>query len=259
MDEVTSTLRPGGYWDGLNVVDNPALMVPRVAKARRPSREERLFNIALYAAVKLAQEGIAVTATTLHSENPDVPERLYAELLTSPKFLGALEDRGIQLVTTGGLSPHQMSALAIYFDMTSRLSHAQKLKAAGVTEAVWRGWMRQPAFSAGVNQLAEGILQDAKPVMLQRLAEAADAGEKWAIVFGLEVTGRHDRRDQGVDMNALLLTIFTVLDEENVAAGTMARIAARVKEIIGAGAPLTPRVVPVAGYSTPPEIEEPTL
>jgi len=254
MSEV-STLRPGTYWDGVNVVDNPALMVPRVAKRPRPSREEHLFSVALYAAGKLAQEGIAVTATTLHAENPDVPERLYADLLTSEKFLQALEERGIQLVTTGGLSPRQMSALAIYLDMTSQLTHAQKLRAAGVSEATWRGWMRQPAFAAAVNELAEAILQDAKPVMLQRLAEAADAGQKWAIVFGLEVTGRHDHRDQGIDINALLLTIFTVLDEENVASGTMARIAARVKEIIGAGAPLVPRVVPVTGYSEPAQLE----
>jgi hypothetical protein len=253
VTEPARRLQAGSEWDRLNILDNPAFSRVRVGVPPRTSKEERVFNTALYAAMKLAQEGVAVTAETLNGENSEIPKRVYVDLLGNEKFQDALEARGIRTSTVAGLSPHQMSALAIYLDMSTKLTHAQKLKAARVTEYMWRGWMRNPEFAAHLNGLAEGILQDVKPVALQRIAEAVDDGERWAIELGLEITGRHDRRNTNVDVGAILLEVFTALDEAGIPNQVMGDIAAKIKNRIGAGVPLAPQVVQVVARPAAPQ------
>jgi hypothetical protein len=235
--EVDRLLRPGTYWDGVEVVDNPAFQQLRQTRAPQPSREERLLSSAIYAAEQLHRQSIPVTPETLHDENGDISFAIWRDLYASEKFLSALEQRGIALPSQSGLTPQQLSALAIYMDMSAKMTHPQKLKAAGVTEAQWQGWRRQPLFEAYLAETAEGLLTQSVPVALQRIAEATDAGERWAIELGLEMTRRHDRRDRAIDVSALLLQVFSVLDDEGVPDVVLGRIAGRIREMMGQAAP----------------------
>jgi len=137
-----------------------------------------------------------------------------------------------------GMTPEQLSAAAVYFDSTSKMSHKQKLQAAGITELRWRGWMKEPAFARYVGEIGESILREAQPVALVRIAESIDKGERWAIELGLEITGRHDRREKSVDINQLLMGIFGILDDEVGDPKVLAKIAEKVKLMIGGGAPV---------------------
>lgn len=227
----------------IEVADNPLFTS---APRNYTSKAERIFATALHSAEMAQRMGLPITAGGLWDVNKEIPERLYSELLQTQRFQNALEDRGIALPSATGLSHQQLSALAIYTNMSVPANHAQRLKLAGVTEARWRGWLRQRAFSEQLAQLSEETLKDAQPMMLQRVTEAIDAGQRWAIELGLEVTGRHDRRKETVDVNMVLMAIFGILDEEVADVAVLQRISGRVKAMMGAGAAPVLQITPAA-------------
>lgn len=220
---------------GMNVVGN-AVFASRTER-RRVSAEQRFFDSAVYAAEMCQRQGWAVTSDTLRMVNGELPTKLLADLIESEKFQHALEERGIPLVHSKGLSPEQNAALAVFFDMSTPATLPQKLKMAGVSQSKWNGWLRQAPFLTRYNQLAEDILKGTPALALQRLHQHVDHGNIKAIELTLEMTGRHDRRKEQVDVNALLMGIFGVLDEF-VDADTMRMVSDRVKQLMGGGGPV---------------------
>lgn len=232
-------LKPGEYWTGVDVASDPAFQRhgPVRSPQRRPSKQEQLFARAMYAAEMVHRTGLPVTPQTLHQENGDISLKMWQELLASEKVQAGLEERGIPLVSTTGLSPEQLAAAAIYLDTTNPLTHAQRLRAAGVSAAQWRSWMRQPLFAEYVGRAAEDDLQNAVPMLRQRVLQKADEGERWAVELGLEMTGAHDRRNQGVDVGQVLMLVFSVLDDAGVEQQMLSKIAERLRARLGIAPP----------------------
>lgn len=250
------TIVSPGDWDPVRGIVNDPVFASRVPARRRPSHAERFFASAVYAAVQADRGGYAVTVETMAVFNPELKKTDLAALLTTDKFQRALTERGIPLPSESGLSAEQLMAAAIYLDMTTSMSHAQKLRAAGITDAKWRGWLRQPAFAEHVSALSEDAIAAAKPVALTRLAQLADEKNLKAIEFVLEITGRHDRRKETFDVTQMLRAIFAVLDEEIAplpgGVGVLERIASKVKAMMGTGA------APVLQINPAPIQEPPT-
>lgn len=255
----THELEPEAQWRDVVVADDPAFAALRPSHVRRNTAQETLLGKAVYAAVALQRQGLPILAETLHAENGNISHRQWRELLESEKYLEALEERGITVGTVRGCTPPQMSALAIYFDTTLKMNHTQRLRAAGVRSAQWQGWLRQAPFAAEYSRLAEERIRGAEGLALQRTAEAVDAGERWAIELTLEITGRHDRRPRSVDLNALFMGLYTILDDEGIPGETLARIGSRVKDMLGGGAPqpqgVTITVPAAAAPEGPMELE----
>lgn len=248
-----SIVTPGTWDEQAGIVHSPvfATRAPR----RLPSAAHRIFSAAIYAAEQADRAGHAITVESMATFNPELPKKVLADLLTTTKFQVALEERGLALPSASGLSPEQLAAAAIYLDMTTPMSHAQKLKAAGITDAKWRGWLRQPKFAQLVSQVSEEALRAAEPVALQRLSQLVDDSNLKAIEMVLEITGRHDRRKETVDVNQLLLAIFTVLDDEISplpgGVDVLNKINTRVRAMMGGG-----QAAPVMQISpTGPDIE----
>jgi hypothetical protein len=221
----------------------------------RPTPEQLLFARVVYTAAQLHREGIAITAVNLHQYNMDVRELDAAEILSTPLFADAMAEQGIPLMATPGLSPEQLAAIAIYMDMTVPLRHAQKLKAAGVTQAKWNGWMRQAEFARHINQLATDITKASGPVARQRLAQLVDEGNLAAITLTFEMEGIHDRRKETVDANAMLMGIFNILDEEVYDRAILERIAARIKVELMGQAPILKITQPALGQPIEGELQ----
>ena len=240
------TLQPGEHWDGLKIVGNP--VYDRVPVRKKPSKEQVFFSRVVQAASDLQREGIAISPRTVWQFNPSLPEILVAEIFATPAFAAALEERGIPLSPHPGLSPEQMACLLIYMDMTVPMSHAQKIRAAKVTEAQFRGWMRQPEFASRMNQLGGDTLVDAIPIAKQRLAQLVDSGNLPALTLLFEMTGVHDRRKETFDVNGLLMQIFSILDEEVPDVAILERIADKIKSRLMDQAP-------VLKISTAPPLE----
>lgn len=208
-----------------------------VAPRKKPSLEERFFAQVVFALQQLRDAGISPTPQSIHGMNPDLPVKQLGELMQTERFALACEELGISLSDTPGLEPAQVAALAIYLDTSVSATHSQRLRAAGVTSAQWKGWMRQPVFASFLQNAAGQAVFDAIPAAQQRIAEAAGAGERWAIELLLEMTGIHDRRGDGVDARALLERVFTVLDEE-LDSHAFDRVSGRLRAAAGQQMPL---------------------
>lgn len=244
-------------WDEIQEQDRQAAFVSRQPRPRPPSRAERVFNSAVLAAERCQRQGLPITVETLCMQaNPTVvTAKLASELLINDKFLNALDARGIRLPEHEGLSSMQLHALSIYMDMSVSLTHAAKLRAMGITDSVWRGWNQQAAFSARLSEIAEERLQASTPVALQRIAEGVDSGDRKFIELQLEMTNRHDRRKETVDLNKILMLIFNVIDEEIKDPATLERVGERMKKLHDQGllgGPVVP--VPRNAVARPTEV-----
>jgi hypothetical protein len=196
------------------------------AKPRRaPSPAERGFAAAVTVAERLQRQGISIDPGTLSRECYGMSFDDAAELLGSSRFAAALEERGISLHPMQDLSPRQAAALAIYLDTTSSATHAQKLRASGISEATWRGWLRQPKFASYMSTVSDEILAASIPVAKQRIAQGVDAGDIKFIDLALRLTGNNP--DADVNVHAAMMAIFEILDTE-VDPQTMRRIAEKV-------------------------------
>ena len=105
-----------------------------------------VFTQALVAAERCARNGMPLTAETLASEDPNLPIYVGVELLADERFAAALEELGINHSPTQRITSAQMAAAQIYLAAPAKTSHTQRLRAIGITQAKWNGWMRQPEF-----------------------------------------------------------------------------------------------------------------
>jgi hypothetical protein len=232
--------------------DDPAFALRVKRRSWRTSAQQALFTDVLRAAELAHRQGLPVTPDTVLEQGIVLAREDVVALWELPKFQQALDERGIPAFNQRGLTAQQLAALTIYVDMTVPRSHAQKLRAAGVTQKQWSGWLRIPAFEAELAFLSEQNLRDAIPIAKQRLAEQIDAGNLKSIEFALELTGVHDRRGNPVDVPGLMRDVFNILDESGVAPEVMQAIAAKIRLRLETGAP-----APMVLQATPArEVEE---
>lgn len=228
-------LQPGEHFEGVEVVGNGRF----AARSKRKARpvEAELFAQVLYAVQAVAEEGLPATVEHVRQFNRGLPERVVREVMGSEKFRNAALDRGIRLSGDPDLSAEQMDALRIYLDTSAEATHAMKLKAIGVSEAKWRGWLKQSAFAARLSDASSALLRESIPVAMQRIAEGVDKGDHWAIQMSMEITGVHDRRGDTADVRRILMDVFNVLDELIDDPAILAAVGERVRARMGQGAP----------------------
>lgn len=231
-----SLLQPGEHFEGLEIVGNPSFAA-RAPRPKRTPREQMFLLQALHAAEQAQEAGLPIEPEQLRAFNPDLPLKHLRELMTTERFIIGCEERGIALSQMAGLTAEQSAALAIYLDTSTTATHAQKLRMAGITDAKWRGWLKQRAFSQRLADVSGALLRESTPVAFQRIAEGVDRGERWAIEMSMEITGVHDRRGDGVDVTDILRMVFSALDESGVPAELMERLAGNIKAKMGLGAP----------------------
>jgi hypothetical protein len=132
----------------------------------------------------------------------------------SPELKKALALRGIELDMKDGLTPEQLYALTILQDPSDRRSTKARLEAVGIPVGRYRAWMRNPLFSAAMNQQAEHNLGDAVQVALNRLVGNVEAGDQRAIEKVLEMTGRWNPQAQEIqNARSVVLTFMEALQK----------------------------------------------
>jgi hypothetical protein len=206
-----SMISPGEWMDGVDIKTDPRF----ASRIRRPGEDpaEILFSKVLYAAETANRQGLDITVETIRMQNAELSHPIVVEVLQLDKFHHSLAVRGIPMSSKTGLTAHQLSALSIYMDMTTPANHRQRLRLAGVTQVVWDGWNRQPAFAARLSEVSEDRLAAATPIALRSVVEQADMGKQWAVELVLEMNRRHDRRQDIPDPTIALRRVFDVLDE----------------------------------------------
>jgi hypothetical protein len=225
----------------LNYTDLDVTQVQAFQAPRRPKRAasdaEQFLADALLAAERLQRAGVTINPDTIHTEFPRLPAGKVSALMTTPAWEAGLAERGITDASSP-LSPHQLAALTIYMDMSVSRTHAQKLKAARVTNTQWNGWLRQPEFARYLEDISQDALASVMPVARQRIAEGVDRGDKAFIDLALKMTGNDP--DQGIDLKLMMGRIFAILDAKISDPEIMADIGRAMQEMMG-GVQVAPR------------------
>jgi hypothetical protein len=134
-------------------------------------------------------------------------------------------------------------------DTSVPMTHRERLRAAKVTQAQWDGWMRNPRFAAYLEQAFEDRLPASIPLAHQRLVEAVDRGERWAIELLYRITGRFDP-NATEDPRIILAAVREALDDEDLPAEVLQRVGAKLRELAQPGSaaprPQTVRLQPIA-------------
>lgn len=188
------------------------------------------FTRALVAAERCARNGMPLTGETLASEDPGLAIFDATELLADERFAAALEELGINHTPTQRISSEQLAAAQIYLASPPNSSHAMRLRAIGISQAKWSGWMRQPEFRRYIADGSADILHGSLPAAHLAVADAAGRGQPWAVNLVYQVTGFHDP-NKSIDLNAVLSAVFEILSDEGVDYEVLSRAAQRVREI----------------------------
>lgn len=121
---------------------------------------------------------------------------------------------GIEVTEVSQLNEKQIMALKVVSDVSNRKNKSTKLKELGVTETMWRGWMKQEEFNHAFHAMAGKALTEAIPMAEIKLAEQAEAGDLNTIKFLFEVTGRYNpAQQQAVDAQALMNVMIDAAQE----------------------------------------------
>lgn len=118
-------------------------------------------------------------------------------VMQTEEFGYALAIRGVDTKGVGNLTPQQDAALMILTDIGSRLTWGGKLKAAGISQATFTAWMKNPTFSRRFSGLAEEITANSSVALVQ-LGQKVGEGDFNAIKFQLAISGRYSESAQTV-------------------------------------------------------------
>lgn len=218
------------------------------------SASDPYFAQALVAAERAARNGMPITAESLVSEDPSLPIQASVDLTSDERFARALEEMGINFTPFQKLSNDQLAAIHLYLSDSSR-SHAAKLRAAGISQTKWAGWMRQPIFKEYIARHAEDALFGALPATHLALADKATHGEAWAVNLLYGVTGFYDPNKVD-DPRKYFEAIFEVLSDEGVSAAILQKVAGRIREISDPAASVANRQQPAMIVASPTRSQE---
>lgn len=161
---------------------------------------------------------------------PDVQEiarycshtpKTVSKVVATNEFAMAMRSKGITWTARDGLTPEQVYCIGIMTNPSDKRDMNGKLKAAGVTYQVYRGWLKQPTFRRAVHKIGEEMLDDHIADVNTALLNKAVGGDVRAIELYNQITGRFDpskqqTQDLGNLVNILLETIFRYVTDVNV-------------------------------------------
>lgn len=137
------------------------------------------------------------------------------QVLSHPTVEIALENRGIDPAKTNAfLSPEQVAAVQLVLgSVGDRRSLGTKLRTLGLTEAKWRGWLKQKKFKTYLQQQSELHFQDFLPEARIALTQAVAKGDVNAIKFYYEVTGEYRRDDSLPDVRVMMIRVLEAVQK----------------------------------------------
>ena len=119
------------------------------------------------------------------------------------EFAYALSVRGINTENYSGLTAEQDAALLILTDTTSNKTWNQRMRAAGLSQAKFNAWMKNPTFARQLSTVSEALVNNHNTSLLELTRKAGD-GDLKAIQLQLAISGRYDANQQST-VDALVL------------------------------------------------------
>lgn len=145
-----------------------------------------------------------------------VPLAVTNYLLTTEEFSQALELRGIDPKGRGQLTAQQDAAIMILSDIGSDKTWAQKLREAGITQAIFTAWLKNPTFSRRWSSITEELVNNHNTALVS-LAQKAGEGDLRAVELQLAVAGRYSANQQAqIDVMAFMNRVLDILTKHLV-------------------------------------------
>lgn len=196
---------------------------------------EDLLRRCVAAAQQVHRRGEAPSAELLHRVDPAIPTVQAQLVLRTVRFRESMREFGVEL-DQQGLTPEQQAFLATFFapEMWQR-PESTRLRAAGVTQRQFQGWLKQPVFALEFETWQEEIFASAKASAQTALMAAVDEQKAWAVKLVLAKTHFYDPAGQAAEMHQLLGVILSILDDELRGpqfAGIMKRIGDRAYAVV---------------------------
>lgn len=140
-----------------------------------------------------------------------VPVEICQNVMTYEEFTYALACRGVDSQGAGTITPQQDAALMILTDIGSKKTWGQRLKDAGITQAIFTAWLKNPTFARRWEQLGEEITANHSLALVQ-LGQQVGEGNMKAIELQLAVAGRYSAAQQAsIDVLAVIAKIMDSL------------------------------------------------
>ena len=184
-----------------------------------------------------------------------------SRVLNSTEFHIEMDKRGCRWEQPGrllySLTPQQNMAINVLTNPTDRRSLESKLKSIGVSYNTYTNWMRQPAFSKAVENIAEQMLHDNIANIHSRLVNKADSGDMQAIKLYYGLTGRYQEGSQQMlDFARAVSLILEVLTRRITDQNTLKLISEDIDKIMSGGVPRDEGEIP-ANYVESHVVPEP--
>ena len=204
---------------GVTLPARPGSAKARLSKLAEPVRVSREFFVnAVNAAWLLWLRGEGVTAEGVQrvaSATFAVSDlELLADVVASPKFRVALEDRGVvaDRVEAEGLSAEMVACVRALSDPQPGLTVRSRLKGAGVSWEQFQGWLGFGPFREALTRASERGLKGAVALANAKLVENVDQGDLKAVQYLHELTGYFTPgRQQTLDTQQLVRDVMTVV------------------------------------------------
>lgn len=175
-------------------------------------KEERFFDDALAAAMLCHMRGKPIDPEALRTENDGLPTKQLYALIRTPRFIEALESRGIPSQDATRLTRDMVEVLRILADASLDLSERARVERVGVDWNVFLGWMDFAPFKEQYNQFTQDTIRKAIPAARRALAGEAQRGNLQAIKYMFEYSGEYDPATKQVDdVRQMMRDIFTII------------------------------------------------
>lgn len=179
---------------------------------RAVSKEREFFERATAAAMLAHMRGKPMDLEAIASEDEGLPVPRLAELMRTPLFRQAMEERGIPLSNEQRLTRKQLDVIRVLSDNSSPLSERERVQGLGVSWNEFQGWLEWKPFSELYDVTSAEALKKAISPARVKLAEAMAKGAPWAVKYGFEMTGEYNpAAQQAQDLQLFMRMVMTVL------------------------------------------------
>lgn len=170
---------------------------------------ERTVNAAWLA--HLSDHG--VSAGSIVQEDPDLPIDKVRTLIDLPRFLEAMEARGIPRPDLTHLTDEMVAALRILADPSlTRMNTRQRLAKIGISWEKYQGWLDYAPFRRKHKDLHRRTLDVAIETGDRILAEKIEEGDLNTIKYAFEMTGKFIPNTQSqTSFMAVIAMVVSVL------------------------------------------------
>lgn len=135
-----------------------------------------------------------------------------AKVMASDVYRDTCDVRGIPVGAMPGLTAAQVYCAQIMTNPADKRDFGRKLKSAGVTHIQYRNWLKQPAFSAYMQQIGEDLLNNHVQDVNAMLVNKATGGDTAAMRMYYEINGKLGlNREQNTDLYKVINGLIEII------------------------------------------------